>query len=367
VTAPRAARAAALAAAAAAVAAAAACAHPPRPTGDGAPAGAAPLVIAHRGASGHLPEHTLAAYDLAITMGADFVEPDLVSTRDSVLVARHENEIGGTTDAAARFPGRRATRTVDGARVTGWFVEDFTLAELRTLRARERLPGRSHARDGELPVPTFDEVLALVARRAGELGRPVGVYPETKHPEHFRAIGLPLEERLVAALAGPARAAAPGRVPVFVQSFSVASLLRLRPLTAGMPDVRLAQLVRAPGSADDAPPAYASPGALVTPAGLAFVRTYADAVGVDKALVQPADSSGATLPPPTALVRDAHRAGLRVHVWTLRGDAPFLPAAYAGDPRAEWRRFAALGVDGLFGDFPDQGRAAFGPPRAARR
>jgi glycerophosphoryl diester phosphodiesterase len=300
-------------------------------------------------------------------MGADFVEPDLVSTRDSVLVARHENEIGATTDAARRFPARRATRTVDGEQVTGWFVEDFTLAELRTLRARERLATRSHARDGEFPVPTFDEVLALAARRARELGRPVGVYPETKHPEHFRALGLPLEARLVAALRGPARAAAPERVPVFVQSFSVASLRRLRPMVAGLPGVRLVQLVAAPGVAADAPAAYAAPGALVTPAGLAFVRTYADGVGPDKALVQPADSAAPALPPPTRLVADAHQAGLLVHAWTLRGDAPFLPAAYRGDALAEWRRLAALGVDGLFGDFPDQGRAALGPAPAGRR
>jgi glycerophosphoryl diester phosphodiesterase len=352
--------------AAAALAAAPACAAPARPAPDAAAPRArpAPLVIAHRGASGHLPEHTLAAYDLAIRMGADYVEPDLVSTRDSVLVARHENEIGGTTDAAVKFPARRTTKTVDGERVTGWFVEDFTLAELRTLRARERIPTRSHARDGEFPVPTLDEVLTLVARRAREAGRPVGVYPETKHPEYFRALGLPLEERLVAALGGPARAAAPGRVPVFVQSFSVRSLQRLRPMLAAVPGgARLVQLVRAPGSADDAPAAHAAPGALVAPAGLAFVRTYADALGPDKALVQPAEPGAAALPPPTSLVADAHRAGLRVHVWTLRGDAPFLPAAYRGDAGAEWRRLAALGVDGMFGDMPDQGRAALGPGR----
>jgi glycerophosphoryl diester phosphodiesterase len=343
------------------VAAAGACARSSPP----APARAAtPLVIAHRGASGHLPEHTLAAYDLAIRMGADYVEPDLVSTRDSVLVARHENEIGATTDAAARFPARRATRLVDGERVTGWFVEDFTLAELRTLRARERVPTRSRARDGEFAIPTFDEVLDLVARRAAETGRPIGVYPETKHPTHFRALGLPLEERLVAALRGPARAAAPGRVPVFVQSFSVTSLQRLRPLVAGLGEVRLVQLVAAPGVAADVPAAHAAPGALLAPAGLAFVRTYADALGAEKALVQPLAPHGATLRPPTTLVADAHRAGLAVHVWTLRGDAPFLPAAYRGDPLAEWRRLAALGVDGIFGDFPDQGRAALGPPRA---
>lgn len=339
---------------------------------------AAPLVIAHRGASGHRPEHTLAAYDLAITMGADYVEPDLVVTRDGVLVARHEPEIGGTTDVATRFPERRTTKTVEGETVTGWFAEDFTLAELRTLRARERIPTRSHAADGRYPVPTFDEVLALVARRSRETGRAVGVYPELKHPAYFRALGLPLEPRLADALA---RRPAPAG-PVFVQSFSEASLRRARALvTPRLPAgaVRFVLLVGAPGVAADVDPAFAAPGALLTPAGLAHVRTYADAVGVEKTLVQPVAPPGALGSPalgspapgspapgspalgaPTGLVAAAHRAGLLVHVWTLRSDAPFLPAAYRGDPRAEWRRFAALGVDGMFGDFPDDGRAALG-------
>jgi glycerophosphoryl diester phosphodiesterase len=302
-------------------------------------AAAAPLVIAHRGASGHRPEHTLGAYDLAIAMGADYVEPDVVSTRDSVLVARHENEIGGTTDAARRFPERRRTRVVDGDSVTGWFVEDLTLAELRTLRARERLPFRSRAHDGAEPVPTLDEVLALVARRARETGRRVGVYPELKHPTHFRALGLPLEDLLVAALRrhGLDRADA----PVFVQSFEPSSLRRLR----GMTRAPLVQLV----GADSA--------RMATPAGLAEIARYAQGVGVEKSLVQPVDAAG-TLLPPTTLVRDAHAAGLAVHVWTLRSDAALLPRAYGGDPAAEWRRFAALGVDGMFGDFPDVGVAA---------
>lgn len=329
---------------------------------------AAPLVIAHRGASGHRPEHTLAAYDLAITMGADYVEPDLVVTRDGVLVARHEPEIGGTTDAAMRFPERRTTKTVEGETVTGWFAEDFTLAELRTLRARERIPTRSHADDGQYPVPTFDEVLALVARRSRETGRAVGVYPELKHPAYFWALGLPLEPRLADALA---RRPAPAG-PVFVQSFSEASLRRARALVAPrLPagGVRFVLLVGAPGVAADVDPAFAAPGALLTPAGLAHVRAYADAVGVEKTLVQPVAPPGApgstaldstALGAPTGLVAAAHRAGLLVHVWTLRSDAPFLPAAYRGDPRAEWRRFAALGVDGMFGDFPDDGRAALG-------
>lgn len=313
-----------------------------------------PLVIAHRGASGHRPEHTLAAYALAIEMGADYIEPDLVMTRDSVLVARHENEIGGTTDVAERFPERRATRTIDGLAVTGWFTEDFTLAELRTLRARERLPSRSHAFDGRAPIPTLEEVLDLAERASRARGRRVGVYPETKHPSYFRAIGLPLEEPLLAALAR--RGWTTRDAPVIVQSFEVGNLRWLRARTG----VRLAQLVGATGAPADAatdvgvPRTYA---AMVTPGGLAAIARYADAVGVERTLVQPMAPDG-TLAAPTTLVADAHRAGLRVHVWTLRSDPPFLPPAYAGDAGAEWRRFATLGVDGIFGDFPDVGVAA---------
>src|SRR5262245_17772687 len=163
-----------------------------------APSG--PLVIAHRGASGYRPEHTLEGYRLAVEMGADFIEPDLVSTKDGVLIARHENEIGSTTDAADRFPDRKRTKTVDGQSLTGWFTEDFTLAEIKTLRARERLPFRSHSYDGQFLIPTFDEVLDLAQRLGEARHRSVGVYPETKHPTYFRGISLPLEEKLLASL-----------------------------------------------------------------------------------------------------------------------------------------------------------------------
>src|SRR5882724_2699230 len=175
-----------------------------------------PLVIGHRGASGHRPEHTLGGYALAIDMGADFIEPDLVSTKDSVLVARHENEIGGTTDVASKFPNRKTTKRIDGVAVTGWFTEDFTLAELRTLRARERLAFRSHAHDGEETIPTFAEIIALVERESGRRGRAIGIYPETKHPTHFRSIGLPLEEPLLAELARHGWTTK--QAPVFIQS-----------------------------------------------------------------------------------------------------------------------------------------------------
>jgi glycerophosphoryl diester phosphodiesterase len=323
---------------------------------DAAARAAAPLVIAHRGASGHRPEHTLEAYALAIEMGADYIEPDLVSTRDSVLVARHENEIGETTDAATKFPERMSTRTVDGRSITGWFVEDFTLAEVRSLRARERLPQRNHAFDGQFAVPTFDEVLTLVARKSRETGRTIGVYPETKHPSHFASIGLPLEAPLLKSLRqfGLDRKDA----PVFVQSFEVGNLRRLHALT----DVRLVQLIDASGGPADlqagaTPTRYRD---LLSPAALRDIAGYANAIGAAKTLVQPVMPDG-SLGMPTSLVADAHAAGLAVHVWTMRRDAMFLAAAYGGDAVAEWRRFAALGVDGIFGDFPDDGVRARRP------
>jgi glycerophosphoryl diester phosphodiesterase len=289
---------------------------------------ARPLLIAHRGASGHRPEHTLAAYTLAVQMGADYIEPDLVSTKDGVLVARHENEIGGTTDVATRFPERRTRKVIDGDTLTGWFTEDFTLAELRTLRAKERLPFRSHAYDGQFGIPTFDEVLALADSLGRARGRVVGVYPETKHPTYHRAIGLPLESALLAALR--ARNLDRRDAPVFIQSFEAANLQQLRPQTR----VRLVYLVGA--------------GAL-PPARLREIAGFADAVGVNQRLLIGADSAAV----PTSLVRDAHAAGLAVHVWTLRSEPVFLAARYGGDPAAEVREMIRLGVDGIFGDFPD--------------
>ena len=316
------------------------------------------LVIAHRGASASRPEHTLAAYALAVEMGADVIEPDLVSTWDGVLVARHESNLAGTTDVDAHpeFALRRRTQTVDGEAVTGWFVEDFTLAEIKTLRAAERLPSLrplSAAFDEQFEIPTFDEVLALAARLGAERGRPVGVYPETKHPSHFAALGLALEEPLVAALG---RAGLTGRAaPVWIQSFETGNLRRLRALT----DVRLVQLAYPGGRPADADTsdAAATYDAMMTPRGLAEVATYADAVGVARAFV----ILTGTLGPPTRLVGDAHAAGLDVHVWTVRAENAFLPAALRrgadpaalGDVASEVRALAAAGVDGIFADQPD--------------
>jgi glycerophosphoryl diester phosphodiesterase len=287
-------------------------------------------------------------------MGADFIEPDLVSTKDSVLVARHENEIGGTTDVALKFPERRTTRTIDGRRITGWFTEDFTLAELKTLRAKERLAFRSHAYDGLELIPTLEEILDLVERRSREAGRPIGVYPETKHSSYFRSIGRPLEDSLLAALAR--RGWTTPAAPVFIQSFEVENLRALRQRTG----VRLVQLVDIGGgpadslAAPDIPRTYAS---MLAPAALARIALYANGVGVEKSRVQPIDASGQR-GTPTSLVADAHEAGLLVHVWTLRSDEAYLPKAYLGDAAAEWRTFKALDVDGMFGDFPDVGVAA---------
>jgi glycerophosphoryl diester phosphodiesterase len=310
----------------------------------------APIVIAHRGASGHRPEHTLEAYALAIEMGADYIEPDLVATKDGVLVARHENEIGGTTDVAEKFPARRTTKVIDGDSITGWFTEDFTLAELRTLRAKERLPMRSHAYDGQFAIPTFDDILLLVANESVARQRPIGLYPETKHPSYFRAIGLPLEPPLLDALT---RAGYRTReAPVFIQSFEVGNLKALRPQTP----LRLIQLVSPVG----APPDFAAQGDrrtyrdIVTPDGLREIARYADGIGANTRMIVPVDRDGA-LGAPTSLVADAHAAGLLVHAWTLRSEAVFLPKGYNGDALAEVRQLVQLGVDGLFCDFPDVG------------
>jgi glycerophosphoryl diester phosphodiesterase len=335
--------------------------------GAATPRGDNPIVIAHRGASGHRPEHTLEAYRLAIAQGADFIEPDLVATRDGVLVARHENDVSDTTDVADRpeFAGRRTTKRIDGVEITGWFTEDFTVAELKTLRVRERLPGlRATAHDGRFQIPTLQEVLDLVADVNGEAdgeGRLVGLYPETKHPSHFAGIGLPLEEPLVEALHRHGWREADD--PVFIQSFEVTNLEKLQ----GMTRLPLVQLIASKGRPPDLahagdPRTYAD---LVTPEGLAQIATYARGVGVHKSLVLPPDGKGG-LGAPTSLVSEAHRAGLLVHVWTLRAENAFLPAALregnssadTGDMRGEALLFLEAGVDGFFADHPDVGAAA---------
>jgi glycerophosphoryl diester phosphodiesterase len=331
------------------------------------PALAQPLVIAHRGASADRPEHTLAAYALAIDQGADFIEPDLVPTKDGHLVARHENEIGGTTDAADRpeFAARKTTKIIDGATVTGWFTEDFTLAELKTLRAREGLPQLRPANtafDGKEQIPTFEEIIALVKAQEQRRGRRIGLYPETKHPSYFRALGLPLEERLLGML--NKNGYNTPEHPVFIQSFEVDNLKRLR----GRTKLRLVQLIAAAGGpADGAASGYA---AMLTPDGLAAIARYADAIGAEKSLVIPRTEDG-RLGPATRLVADAHKAGLKVHVWTFRPENFFLPTdlrrgdspAQRGDGETEIRAFAAAGIDGLFSDSVPTAKAALAAPK----
>lgn len=323
--------------------------------------GAEPLVIAHRGASGYRPEHTLAAYRLAIRMGADYVEPDLVSTKDGVLVARHENEISGTTDVATHpeFADRRTTRTIDGASVTGWFTEDFTLAELKTLRAKERLPQvrpDNTRYDGQLEIPTLEEVIALVKRESGRTGRTIGIAPETKHPSYFDSIGLSLEEPLVRALRrnGLDRPNA----KVVIQSFETGNLRQLDTMTR----VPLAQLVDAGGAPYDLKAAGSTRtyDDLVTPAGLADIATYAEWVAPAKNRILPRDGAGA-IGAPSSLVADAHAAGLKVVTWTMRVENQFLPTNLRigtdpnakGDLAGEVEAFLDAGVDALFSDNPD--------------
>jgi glycerophosphoryl diester phosphodiesterase len=321
---------------------------------------AGPLVFGHRGASGYRPEHTLESYALAIQLGADVIEPDVVATKDGVLVARHENEIGGTTDVEEKFPERRTTKSIDGRSQTGWFTEDFTLAELKTLRADERLPevrDESRILDGRYAIPTLDEVLALATAESKRLQRTIAVAPETKHPTYFDSIGLSLEERLLADLreAGLDKA----KSPVYIQSFEEANLRDLRRLGA---KVALVQLTSSRGrpydhvvSGDST--TYAD---MTTPAGLAQVAEYADVLGPDKSQIFPRDAAGET-GQPTTLVADAHAAGLQVVPYTVRAENQFLPAQYRsstdpnefGDVLAELRDLFDAGIDGIFVDQPD--------------
>jgi glycerophosphoryl diester phosphodiesterase len=325
-------------------------------------------VIGHRGASGYRPEHTLAAYELAIAQGADYIEPDVVATRDGQLVARHENDIAGTTDVAdhAEFGDRRTTKTIDGREVTGWFSEDFTLDELRTLRAKERLPQVRPANaelDGRYAIPTLDEVLELARRSTTLDGRPVGVAPETKHPSYFASIGLPLEDPLLAALEAHGYTGADD--PVLIQSFETGNLEALAGRTA-LPLIQLVHCVGAPydlRAAGD-PTSYAD---LVTPAGLRRIKGYADQVALHKDVMIPRDADGRLLSP-TSVFSDAHRAGLTVTGWTFRRENQFLPLQFrsstdpnaGGDLEGEIRTFLEAGMDDFFTDHPDVGLAARG-------
>ncbi len=359
---------------------------------DGYPtlSGDKPLVVGHRGASGYRPEHTLASYQLAIDMGADFIEPDLVATKDGVLVARHEPNITNTTDVSTRaeFAARKTKKMVDGVEEEGWFASDFTLAEIKTLYAKQTFPERDQSFNAQFRIPTLEEVLDLAKAQSAKLGRTVGVIPETKHPTFHVNLGLKLEDRLLAILAGYGYTEKTS--PVVVQSFEVSNLKYLRSKS----QIRLVQLVDAndvkpDGSMDltapyDKPYDFAVAGdartfaSLLTPAGLQEIKTYADMIGPWKPYLIPSrqvdanndgkpddlnsdgqiDERDRVLMPATDVIKNAHAVGLMVVPYTFRNEAKRLTSDYKGDPGAEYKRFYEAGVDGVFSDFPDTAVAA---------
>ena len=343
------------------------------------------IVVAHRGASGYLPEHTLEAYAMAIEMGADYIEPDLVVTKDGVLIARHEPMLSGTTNVAdlPQFASRKTTRKVDGVDTTDWFAGDFTLAEIKQLRAKQAMSDRDQSKNGQYQVPTLQEVIDLAKKEAGTRGRVIGIAPETKHSTFHAALGLPIEDRLVNVLkeAGWSEASS----PVVIQSFEVANLKYLNTRI----NVRLAQLLDAEDVDKDGNIVLAAPYAqpydfvvvgdkrtykdLLTKEGLAEVKSYADILAPWKPYILPTkqvdqngdgkpddlngdgktDEQDRVLAPASTVVKDAHTAGLQVFTWTFRNEPKRLASSFKGDPAAEYKAFYALGVDGLFSDFPD--------------
>jgi glycerophosphoryl diester phosphodiesterase len=348
-----------------------------------------PLVIGHRGAAGYLPDHTLEGYELAIKLGADYIEPDLVATKDGHLIARHEPNITTTTDVRSHpeFANRETTKVVDGVAETGFFASDFTLKEIKTLRAIQPLGERPQQFNGRFEIPTLSEVIDLAKRWSKKLDRQIGVYPETKHPTYHAGLGIPLEERLVKVLRREGWSKR--NAPVFIQSFEQSNLKLLNRLTP----VRLVQLVDANDVAPDGTITYAPPfdrpydwtvsgnpvlqsrtyGFFTTDAGLEEISTYADGIGPWKPYIVSsraialnpdgtvADANGdglvderdRTLLPPTDLVERAHDHGLLIHTWTFRNEQRRLTSDVAGNPVNEYLLFYRLGVDGLFSDFPD--------------
>lgn len=350
------------------------------PTLDGKPA----LVIGHRGASGYLPEHTIESYKLAIAQGVDFIEPDVVTTKDGVLIARHEPMLSGTTDVSERpeFAARKTTRKVDGIDTTDWFAGDFTLAEIKTLRAKQAFADRDQSHNGKYAIPTLQEVIDLAKAESARTGRTIGIMPETKHPLYHSAIGLPLEDRLLDVL--KAAGWTEKNAPVVIQSFETGNLKYLR----GKTNLRLIQLVDGDGVDKDGKVTLAAPfdrpydlavlgdtrtfQDMLSPEGLKEIKSYADAVGPWKPYIlsgkqvigedgKPKDLNGdgviderdRVLMAPTDVVGNAHAIGLPVITWTFRSEPKRLASDFRNDPAAEYKAFFDLGVDGLFSDFPD--------------
>lgn len=348
-----------------------------------------PLVIAHRGASGYLPEHTLEAYKRAIESGADFIEPDLVATKDGVLIARHEPNITSTTDVSTRteFAARKTKKMVDGVEEDGWFASDFTLAEIKTLFAKQPVADRDQTQNTKFRIPTFEEVVDLAKTEGARQGRVVGLYPETKHPTYHNGLNLSLEDRLLAILAK--NNFTTKSAPVIIQSFEVANLKYLRART----QVRIVQLIDADDVNPDGSMALVAPfdkpydfavakdprtfATMLTPAGLKEIKTYADGIGPWKPYListkQAVDKDGKADDlnkdgkfdqrdrislPPTDVLKNAHKEGLFVHAFTFRNEPVRLASDFNADPAAEYRLFYNLGVDGLFSDFPDTALSA---------
>jgi glycerophosphoryl diester phosphodiesterase len=346
--------------------------------GSGFPKENHPLVIGHRGAAGYLPDHTLAGYRLAIKLGADYIEPDLVATKDGVLIARHEPNIAATTDVAnhSEFASRQKTISIDGGPPeTGWFASDFTLAEIKTLRAKQPFPERPHRFDGKFEVPTFQEIINMVKRESRKRGRKIGIYPETKHPTYHKTIGLPLEGRLVNVLKRNGLNHRSARV--FIQSFEQSNLKQLNHMTP----VRLVQLVDANDTDANGDPTYAAPfdrpydwtvsnnpvlkartfGYFATDPGLAEIKTYADGIGPWKVYI--VGTFNNKIVKTTDLIKRAHDHGLLIHTWTFRSEQSRLAEDYAEDPLAvppmwrnpvnEYLKFYKMGIDGVFSDYTD--------------
>jgi len=312
------------------------------------------LVIGHRGACGYLPEHTLASYKLAIKQGADYIEPDVVSTKDGVLIARHENEISGTTDVAKKFPKRKRTKVIDGFKVTGWFTEDFTWAEIQTLRAKERVSFRNQKNNGKYRIPSLAQILSFLDAHNREHTKKIGVYIETKHPSYFQKIGLALEPKLLKVL--KTYGFHHKNAPVFIQSFEVSNLQWLHKRTK----LPLIQLLYVPKFRPydfvlkKDPRTY---GSLMTPKGLKFIATYAKGIGPWKGLILPGGKRARSLCT-NKLIQNAHKHGLLVHAYTFRNEKRFLNKFFNGDPVQEYHFFMRLGLDGLFSDFPDTAHKA---------
>jgi glycerophosphoryl diester phosphodiesterase len=308
-----------------------------------------PLIIGHRGACGYRPEHTLASYELAIDMGADFIEPDLVVTQDGFLIARHENEISTTSDVATKFPLRKKTKLVDGKKIEGWFTEDLTLSEIKSLKAKERLEFRSNQYNYIYDIPTFEEIIILVKRKEVELKRTIGIYPELKHSTYFAALGLPLEDRFVEVLRRYGYTKSSD--PIIVQSFEVSNLKYLHKLT----EVRLMQLLDEP---QEQPYDFVVKGDsktyldLTKPNELKNIASYASVIGPYKRFIVPVDKDNQTMPP-TDLIKQAHDVGLLVHAYTFRNEKKYLAKDYDDNPLLEYKAFFELGIDGVFTDFPD--------------